>query len=393
MPTGNERYFDAAIRHQVGIRRFASGEAKEVLLLLERADRELVEKIRRRLARVPVGDATTERLKALLKDMRAARREVMLELRRRLRPDLVELSNVEVDFEQRMIQGALPVKVDFAAVDLRQVHSAIFSRPFEGRPLREWFNSLESSDARRLNDAIRLGVTQGETIQQIMRRVAGTPSRGFSDGALALTRRQAEAVTRTAVNHVTNVARETVWRENEDIVSMVRWTATLDGRTSPICRRRDGKVAPVGDRPLPPLPEGVFPLDPPGARPPGHVGCRSVMVAVLDGVGVLGDRPFVRDTRRRDRREVDLRAQAREQGKSIQQVRREWSDANVGQIPAETTYGQWLKRQPASFQDEVLGKTRGRLFRTGKIKIEQFVDRKGNEFTLDELRATHPEAF
>jgi len=56
-----------------------------------------------------------------------------------------------------------------------------------------------------------------------------------------------------------------------------------------------------------------------------------------------------------------------------------------GQVSEKLTYHEWLKRQPAAVQDEVLGPTRGRLYREGKVKIDRFsVD--GRRLTLEELR-------
>jgi hypothetical protein len=62
-------------------------------------------------------------------------------------------------------------------------------------------------------------------------------------------------------------------------------------------------------------------------------------------------------------------------------------------VPATTTYEQWLKRQPASFQDTVLGPSRGKLFRNGDLSIGRFVDSQGRTLTLDELRRLEPQAF
>ena len=83
--------------------------------------------------------------------------------------------------------------------------------------------------------------------------------------------------------------------------------------------------------------------------------CRSTSVPVIDG-GPLGTRPAVpllkseldglsREARRRRVREL------------------------VGPVPAETTYSQFLRRQSAAFQDEVLGRSRGRLFRSGRLDL------------------------
>lgn len=61
------------------------------------------------------------------------------------------------------------------------------------------------------------------------------------------------------------------------------------------------------------------------------------------------------------------------------------------QVAADTTYYDWLKRQPASYQDEVLGKTKGLIFRNSGIDAEEFrklsVGNLGRPLTIDEMAA------
>jgi hypothetical protein len=58
-----------------------------------------------------------------------------------------------------------------------------------------------------------------------------------------------------------------------------------------------------------------------------------------------------------------------------------------GPVSAKRTYSGWLKDQsPAEFQDQMLGKERGKLFRSGKIKLDQFVDLNYNPVSLEQLR-------
>jgi hypothetical protein len=64
-----------------------------------------------------------------------------------------------------------------------------------------------------------------------------------------------------------------------------------------------------------------------------------------------------------------------------------------GQVSGTETFETWLKRQSAAVQDETLGRTRGALFRRGGLKISRFVDQKGNQLTLDELREREASAF
>jgi SPP1 gp7 family putative phage head morphogenesis protein len=388
MPTANETYFDAAIRRAVQVRRFQQGEVKRMISLLEEADRELVAKLRTRAGNV--GSFRTKRFKALLQSIREDRDILMRRFRTELNADLHGLAKSEAQAEITMLDTALPVEVSFSSVPIQQLRAAVTSQPFQGRLLKDWHQSLKMADRRRIEQAIRLGFTQGESIPTMVRRVAGTRANQFRDGILSITRRNAEAVVRTAVNHTSNAARQMVFEANSDIVTAEMWVATLDGRTTLICSGRDGKVAVVGDNPLPP---GVEPLVPAGARPPAHVGCRSVMVAIFGSEFVAPERPFVRDTRTGQRRQLDFRKEARASGRSVKSVRQDWIDQNIGRVPGKTTYNQWLRRQPAAFQDQVLGQTKGALYRRGGLKIDQFTDRAGNELSLSQLAKSEPTAF
>ena len=58
----------------------------------------------------------------------------------------------------------------------------------------------------------------------------------------------------------------------------------------------------------------------------------------------------------------------------------------VSQISSETTYNSWLKKQSSSFQNEVLGEERAKLFRGG-MNVDKFTDDNGRTLTLSELKS------
>jgi hypothetical protein len=384
MITANEKYFDAALRHHIEIRRFTIGQLIEIKDLLERADRDLVAKLRKRLTGLGTpGSFKSKRMIKILADMRRLRKATLSVFAQGLTKNLKELSKIEAAFEVKLLDKAIPIEYNFANVSAVQLNAIVTSQPFQGHLLKDWFSRLASNDAMRLEGALQLGLAQGESVNSIVQRIAGTRAMQYADGALSITRRNAEAVTRTAINHVSNKAREAVWEENADIIAGMRWTSTLDGRTTMLCQGRDGLVAPIEGKPIP---ETEEPLQPPGARPPAHFRCRSIMVAILDGEGIVGKRPYVIDDRTRRKREINFRQMAKKQGRPVKEIRSEWAAKNIGQVPAKLTYNDWLKRQKSSFQDKVLGKGKGEIFRSGKLKLNQFVDRKGNELTLEQLR-------
>lgn len=406
--TANEDLLDDALRRAIALRRFTSGEARRAIEILSAGDRALADWMRGKLeAIVRSGRIDTTRFTDFQSALKGRRAEVFTGLHAHVKEALRELVKLEAQAELAAIQNHLPVAIELDTVPVPKLYAAAFDRPFaSGAPLSDWFRRLAVDDQTRLSRAIQIGVVQGETTPQIVARVVGTRAGGFNDGALAITRRNADTVVRTAVNHVSNAARGAVWAENDDLFKYLRWVATLDGRTSKICASRDGALTSVrGD----PLPKGAEKLIPPNARPPAHPNCRSTMVAVIDAdefARMVGERPFVRDTRTREARERDFRAEARDRAgarwsnmdartrnAAVARIRQEWAREAVGQVPARTTYEAWLRRQPAAFQDEVLGKTKGALFRRGGVKLSQFVDRTGAEYNLEQLRSRYGAAF
>jgi len=59
------------------------------------------------------------------------------------------------------------------------------------------------------------------------------------------------------------------------------------------------------------------------------------------------------------------------------------------QVDANTSYYEFLKSQPAAFQDAALGVTRGKIFRNAGMTQEEFraasVDGFGNPLTLKQM--------
>lgn len=409
MATANEELLDMALRRAIGVRRFTAGEAAAILKLLEDRDREFMAWLRRRYRSVErIRSFDVNAWKVFQEQVKAKREEAVKEVRERATDNARQLAKIEAIAELNAIAAAIPVEIELASVPAQKLFAAAMRKPFGGgAPLNAWFTKLGKDDSARVIGAIQQGILHGETIDQLARRLAGTAANKYADGILSITRRNAVAVVRTGVNHVSNAAREEVWKQNSDVITALRWVSTLDGRTTPICRSRDGQMAPTkkGGK----LPKGARKLNPASARPPAHVNCRSVMIAHVSADGVadlMGERPFVRDSRTRTMREKDFRAEAKEaaggkwsgmsredRNAAIRNRRQQWTREAVGQVPASTTYGEWLKNQPPAFVREVLGKKRADLFLSGKLSLDQFVDRTGNELSLKQLAKLHPAAF
>ena len=69
------------------------------------------------------------------------------------------------------------------------------------------------------------------------------------------------------------------------------------------------------------------------------------------------------------------------------------TQGNRAAVEARPTYNDWLTTQPESVQDDILGPTRGQLFREGNYTVDRFVDQSGQEYTLDQLRQRDSDTF
>lgn len=368
MATVNEEIRDQLLAHQVELIRFGKGMATRIVRLLDRAEPELRAAIRARLDRIASlgydpGPATTARMIRTSRLIAEISRPTFQEINKLVRDELVGLAIGESQFIAGVMVTSLPTVFAPILPTARELRGIVFARPFENRILIDWLRTYRVGDQRRMMDQIRQGLVFGETPTQIGRRIFGTRALGGTDGTRAITRRGAQVLAQTATSAISNATRLALYLKNKRIIKRELYVATLDSRTTPICSSLDGQVYPVGEGPIPPV----------------HINCRSIRVPVIDGRR-LGSRPSVAAT-------------ARELEGLSGPARRRALDRLVGRVPASTTYQQWLNRQTVSFQNEVLGPTRGRLFRQGEVDLAGFIDSSGQRHTLRELYDIDPTRF
>jgi SPP1 gp7 family putative phage head morphogenesis protein len=386
--TANELLLDALVRHQTYLLRYSGYVRNRIRGLLDKSEEDIAALIARRLA-AGTGlntPADVKRLNALLEAIDKLRLGVWSDATTWLEDQMVDLAYQEPIAIANMISTVSPVVVTTTLPAPALLKAIALSRPFEGRLLRDWADTLASEDLRRIHAAIQVGMVAGESTDAITRRVMGTTVLKGTDGVTELTRRQVQAITRTAVQHVANSARDETMRANADIILAEQFVATLDSRTTPVCRANDGKQFPVGK----------------GPRPPLHIACRSLRVAVLDGEQ-LGERPAKASTTKQLLREFteanklpkvtsrdDLPRGTKGQYDAFARKRvRELT----GRVPSVTSYQQWLQQQSRQFQEDTLGVTRAKLFRDGGLTLDKFVAADGSELTLAQLAVKQADAF
>jgi SPP1 gp7 family putative phage head morphogenesis protein len=212
-----------------------------------------------------------------------------------------------------------------------------------GATLQKSFKRLAGQQAEVFTKEVRNGLILGEASEKIARRLRRQ--------LIAVPNNQIRTMVRTSVNQVANAASQAVYSQNQEITKRYRYIATLDSRTSAICRALDGRTFKYNE----------------GPTPPQHFNCRSTTVPIVDykGLGIPPPKPGKRRS-------------------------------SGGLVPANQTYGQWLFDQSKEVKADVLGPSKVPYFNMLSEKhgpsaaIRKFVSADGTEVTLQELQRRYP---
>jgi SPP1 gp7 family putative phage head morphogenesis protein len=253
-----------------------------------------------------------------------------------------------------------------ATFSLTAAQGATITLP-NGEVVSKAFRGIAVDQSERFSQVVRQGLLTGEPTPDIAKRLIGslqfgerakTPKQLIAAGgqATAVADNQVMALVRTSINQVANTASQQVYEANQDITPRYRYVATLDTRTSSICRALDGREFEYGKGPL----------------PPQHFNCRSTTVPVIDP-SILP--PSTTATRA----------------------------SAAGQVPINMSYGEWLKEKRPGETDADLRVRQATALGAGKVPYFRKLSEKygpqnalaklirddGSELTLDQLRARY----
>lgn len=362
--TANDVLQAEAIRRHIDLQHYSNAVVRKVIATLNQADKDLVARIAQAWE-AGASDAKLAHLESMLAAIRALNAEAYRQAGLALDADLKALAAHEATQLPQAIVAALPgdvaVEISLASVTSNQVYAAAMAQPFQGRLLHEWMTDMAADRAKRIRDAVRIGIVQNQPTAEIVRWIRGTRANGYADGLLERPRKDLQTVVQTAVAHTAQVAREQVADANADILKGTQWVSTLDTRTCPVCASHDGEEYAIGThKPL--GPQKLPYLGGPGAA---HFNCRCTSVPVLKSWRELG----MKDLAPGSRASMD------------------------GQVPATVTFSEWLADQPTARVVDILGPARAKLYMQGGLKLDEFTNRRGVLYTLDELRARDAAAF
>jgi hypothetical protein len=149
-------------------------------------------------------------------------------------------------------------------------------------------------------------------------------------------------------------ARNESMKANEDLIAAKVSMATLDSHTSLLCAGYDKAEYNMQNEPINGNKKPYLEI-------PRHFNCRSYWSYAIKSFKELGLN--IDDFTPSTRASMD------------------------GQVPAATTFEQFLANKSEAWQDTYLGKGKAKLWRDGKITLSDMVSGTGRELTLDELAA------
>ncbi len=255
---------------------------------------------------------------------------------------------------------ALAQQAGTGVFNLTAAKGATITLP-NGETVTKAFRNIAVDQAERFSQVVRQGLLTGEPTPAIAKRLIGSLEFGerarnvrqlvaAGGQATAVADNQIVTLVRTSINQVANSASQQVYEANQDITKKYRYVATLDTRTSAICRALDGKTFEYGK----------------GPTPPQHFNCRSTTIPVID-YDELGFTPPPAGTRA----------------------------SQGGQVPANESYGQWLAKQDLPTKAKALGAGKVAYFDKLSEKygpqnaLAKLVRDDGSELTLEHLRARY----
>lgn len=361
-PSMEKLVYDETIRHAVFLVRYENGVAERTVQPLRSARTSIMAAVSRALE---VDNLTLQRNPALVS-------LPVIELMSRALAEgyglLHEESGAFAQEEARIlwnmwakhVPGFRPIGFtpEFAeAKDWRKVGYGPIFQPLEvakveemqalrlqGLTARERFVGLDANMRVKVHRTVAAELAKGKGSAHVARVL---------DRELGLVRTRATLIARTEIAHIQERLKDEMYAENADVIAAVRYTAALDSRTCLLCGPYDGQR---------------FPLD--GSRPfvPQHPLCRCTYVAVPKTWPQLGE---------------NIKQRIPEG------VRPAWDYSDPFKpvarlVPSTTSWTDWFSSQDASFQLNLLGPTRYKIWKQGRLALTRFAN-DGRILTLNEL--------
>ena len=339
----SQELFDQFLEQAIDILRLSAGERKKAMLVLQELEKELVVKLQ--------NDELSKMQKRQVSKLLGETRELIDSYYKQI-ASIIEVEELS-RYVAKETSYAFEISLGLQALTLpRDSYFTSLSKDLiiRGSPQSEWWAGQSADTAFKFAGQVRQGLMAAETNQQIISRIVGKNGQA---GIMDVARKNAASLVQTSVQAVANDARRETFKYNSDVIKGIRQVSTLDSRTSLVCvsyseAEWDLQFKPIGKTTLP------F-----NGGCPRHFNCRSV--------------------------EVPITKTFKELGVNLPEPKGTTRASSDGLVSVDTTFNSYLTRKGQSYQDEVLGIGRAKLWREGKITLRDLLNSSGRLLTLKEL--------
>lgn len=316
------------LRSEMNFMRMEAASLKKVLYILDALEKEIVTQLATVDPTAPKLTAYKQaRLQKLQKAVKSLIRDGYRAAQKVFNGELEMFADEATRSVAYAIDTVLGVQLAGVSLPTSLLNKLVDDTLVQTAPSADWWARQDVQLTQRFYDQMRVGLAKGDTLDELIKRVRGVPARDGKmaiSGIMDISRRNAAALVRTATQSITNQARIDAMVYNSDVIKGVQWLATLDNRTTQICRDLDGKTWYVNKETREYRPNGHT-MEFPG--PTAHWGCRSVVLPWLKSweemtAAAGGDTAFARK----------LDAMLPGTRSSLD-----------GQVPAALTYREWEK--------------------------------------------------
>jgi len=329
----NNPLLDSFIKHQINIDRFSNYEAQRLLKILDQAiiqAKDIVSKTN--------GIETKARYERVLSNMRTLSGMLNEKLYEIIESDFKGLARIETQFISKVLKAnGITVNLEMPPVEKLWAAASNDNYADTHEKFKDYINGLSKCFYETWSTNIRAGWLNGMTAAQITRNVLGSVDNINLDAKeMKKLRNSLKMNSKTMIAEMATTARHETYNANSSLFSGYRYIGVLDDRQCLLCGSMDQRLfKTLGD--MPHLPQ--------------HRSCRCIAL------------PEVRGLENYD--PDDTRA------------------AMDGPEKASTSYADWLAKQDAETQKDILGKSRYELYKNG-LPITKFID-NGKMIKLKDL--------
>lgn len=353
--TVNQNITDGLIKHQTHFTRLSKSEAKKALRIFKKYNIKFLGELKGIKSVKKKSD-----VRKLLKEIRTIDEELFQELldysNERLSAVYAEETAFISALYQKSVNKEFPKsKFIFNKPDDKNFyedeiligeHSQVIGGKLvvDGVSFSSLLETLKDTTYKKIEQKLNYAFSSGEGYAYIEQELGETP-----EEFLQTTQNQFSNVFVAALLTVEDEATNDFYQENKKVFPFGYYVATLDNKTTPVCMSLHGNKYPINE----------------GPRPPQHYNCRSqfIMETNLDDeLGHLYPYNIIKE--------------------------------KMGHVKVYKNFDEFLRQQPTSFLEEILGFNRAKLYKENKLAIKSYIDVNDNRFyTLEEMKKKNNKIF